>query len=276
VHGNADALACELFAEAIAWALRAHGDDDVSLPGGAGEAPVSAAAWARARAELLLSAAGDERSLERVREALVEKSFLDFAELPRGEALSLATRLETFADGLLLPLRGERRLAERSWLRRVTWVAGVLMTLAVALFAVRTFRDWNTERRDLARRATWSTSSTSAWGTCSSPAQECAQLGYFFHTNQERDPWIVFNLGARRSIARVVVENRQDCCFERAVPLVVSVSDDQKTWREVARRAETFTTWEAKFARVRARYVRLQVKGGAMILHLSRVRILPS
>jgi hypothetical protein len=162
-------------------------------------------------------------------------------------------------------------------LRRLAWFGSVLLAVALLLLAVQSLLDWNDERRDLARKATWTTSSNYPSGGCSSPEQVCVQgVNYFFHTGMEQNPSIVFDLGGRKGISRVVVGNRLDCCPERAVPLVVSVSDDQKTWREVARKTESFTTWQAKFPRVRARYVKLHVAGGAMILHLSRVRILPS
>jgi hypothetical protein len=72
----------------------------------------------------------------------------------------------------------------------------------------------------------------------------------------------------------MIVENRLDCCGERARPLVIEISSDRKKWTQVVRHDDFFTTWRASFPRVRARFVRVRVPGSG-ILHLSRVRILP-
>ncbi|HVR19725.1 MAG TPA: discoidin domain-containing protein, partial [Polyangiaceae bacterium] len=160
--------------------------------------------------------------------------------------------------------------------RRSIRLGGVALALAILVFAVFQTLAWNENRRDLARRAAWTLSSNYPVAGCRSPAQICTESpNYFFHTLQEKNPSVTFDLRSKKGISTVVVENRLDCCPERAVPLVVSVSDDQKRWKEVARRRDTFTSWRAKFPRLRARYVRVHAEGEAMILHLSRVRILP-
>ena len=69
------------------------------------------------------------------------------------------------------------------------------------------------------------------------------------------------------------VKNRGDCCGERAVPLVVEVSDDRKRFREVARRGEDFQFWSAEFEPVTARYVRLR-SPVSTTLHLRQVSVL--
>jgi hypothetical protein len=158
---------------------------------------------------------------------------------------------------------------------RVVRLGSVALVLAVMVIGIVNGVAWNEQRRDLARNASWKTSSTYAAGGCTSPAQSCPESpSYFFHTGQENNPSIVFDLGRQRGFSKIVVENRLDCCNERAIPLVVEVSTDGRKWKQVARRNETFTSWRAKFPSVRARWVRLSAKGFAM-LHLSRVRILP-
>ena len=57
----------------------------------------------------------------------------------------------------------------------------------------------------------------------------------------------------------VKLENRANCCQERAIPVVVEVSVDGETWTQVARRDEPFTTWKPSFPEVATRYVRLRV-----------------
>ena len=58
------------------------------------------------------------------------------------------------------------------------------------------------------------------------------------------------------------------------MPLVVEASPDQKTWTEVARRTEVFETWQPKFAKQNARFLRLRVDRKSW-LHLERVAVHP-
>jgi hypothetical protein len=103
---------------------------------------------------------------------------------------------------------------------------------------------------------------------------ECggARSAMFFHTTEEDKPWVEIDLGAPQKFSRVEVVNREDCCPERAVPLVIEVSDDQKNWRDVARRTEVFREWETTFNQVSARYVRARVDRRS-VLHLVRLTV---
>jgi hypothetical protein len=131
-------------------------------------------------------------------------------------------------------------------------------------------------RRDLAVGKPWRASSKYGFGGgCQSPEQTCPEnVGYFFHTEEERSPWIEFDLGAARSFSVVRVEDRIDFISDRAVPLVIEVSENHRTWRAVARKETEFVTWRASFATVHARWVRLRADKKTW-LHLYRVRIAP-
>lgn len=94
----------------------------------------------------------------------------------------------------------------------------------------------------------------------------------FFHTNEEDSPWVQYDLGEPKTFHEVEVQNRLDCCGDRAVPLVVEVSDDEKSWTQVARMDEPFARWVPTFPPRRARYVRLRVARRS-ILHLEAVAI---
>ena len=59
-----------------------------------------------------------------------------------------------------------------------------------------------------------------------------------------------------------------------AVPLVLEVSDDGASWREVIRRPDVFATWYPTFPAQKARYVRLRVDR-ISTLHLEAVRVHP-
>ena len=101
-----------------------------------------------------------------------------------------------------------------------------------------------------------------------------ASATFFFHTANEAKPSVTFDLKGPKYVSAVFVENRRDCCAERAIPLVIEVSNDNKRFREVARQKDDFTTLAKRFSRVKARYVRLRVDKTSM-LHLAAVRILP-
>ena len=129
-------------------------------------------------------------------------------------------------------------------------------------------------RPELARNAPWRVSSTL-------PEYPAAGRGFstleggpdiFFHTRTEAEPWVEFDLGAGASVESVRVQNRLDCCRDRAALLVVECSADAATWRELARRAEPFYEWTATFARTPARYVRLRAPR-TTTLHLAAVEI---
>jgi hypothetical protein len=109
---------------------------------------------------------------------------------------------------------------------------------------------------------------------CPSPAQDCTESPfYFIHTQDDDKPWLEIDLGSKQRIVGAIIKNREDCCADRAVPLVLAVSNDHRTWKEVARRKDVFGTWSPTFAPVSARWVRVQVQRRSS-LHLSRVSIL--
>ena len=90
---------------------------------------------------------------------------------------------------------------------------------------------------------------------------------YAFHTDKEKNPWAKVDLGAVKTINAVVIENR--ATERRASGLIVSVSEDGKSWQEVWR-AKTFeSTWVVPVTHVdaganvpgcRARFIRLETK----------------
>jgi hypothetical protein len=70
----------------------------------------------------------------------------------------------------------------------------------------------------------------------------------------------------------VIVKNRQDCCHERAVPLMVEVAVEKGHFTEVARREQAFDVWDARFTPHTARYLRLTVTRRSF-LHLESVEV---
>jgi hypothetical protein len=125
---------------------------------------------------------------------------------------------------------------------------------------------------NIARGKPWRASSQS--GECSIEKHTCGggRLPVFFHTNQEQDPWVEIDLGMARIVAVIAVTNREDCCQDEAVPLVLEVSNDRFAWRQVARQDRSFDEWRTRFAPVKARYVRARVARLSK-LHLERISV---
>jgi hypothetical protein len=93
-----------------------------------------------------------------------------------------------------------------------------------------------------------------------------------FHTELERNPWVVIDLPEARPVHWLEVRNRSDCCQDRAVPLTVEVAGDDQQFATVAEQRTPFRVWQVAFAPRRARQVRLRVEGTAYF-HLEGITI---
>jgi len=280
---GAEAVACELSREAIFWALLALREqaassnpsqqgDQVAAPG----APTLTTLWSETPPALLEQAAEGAAALARVRTDLLDKSFADFAELPPAVQKATAERAHAFGDRLIGPLALPQRAQERAWVRRMQLLMVGLVVLVGLGFALRALKQRHDLTLDFAPSASWVASSRfEPECTCHSPEQSCASCpNFFFCTANENHPSIEFDLHQVRSLSAVVVDNRLDCCFERAVPLVVQVSSDHKHWKTVATHKEEFISFRADFPTEQARWVKLYVARHDF-LHLARVRLLP-
>jgi hypothetical protein len=163
-----------------------------------------------------------------------------------------------------------QRLQAQRWRR----VSLCLLLLAFGIFRLALLlRDGIELRTDLAADKPWRASSEAM--PCDPRARRCGDylgMSIFFHTKNEPSPWLEIDLGQAQRISRVRVRNRTDCCSALALPLVVELSQDDKTWREVGRRESDFRTWSARFEPSEARWVRLRVDGEST-LHLERVSV---
>lgn len=253
--GSRSAVIVSLYREAIFEALTAE-----ELARG-GQAPGASLpeVWAAAPPERLLKAAGDERSLEFVRVALLERSPAQFIEVTPDDA----ARVRAFAEALLWDLDAPTRAVEQVQVQRWTRVTLLLVLLVLAALGVRTLL----RGPNLANPKVFKTSST--YPECT-PPNRCGDL--FFHTQNQESPWIDFDLGAVKPVHQVEVTNRSECCAERAIPLIVEVSVDDKQWVQVARRDTDFTVWKASFPSQKARHVRFRVPRNTT-LHFDEVAI---
>jgi hypothetical protein len=266
-HGPAEAVACDLYCQAIYWGLVARRG-----PSGEQEQSTLVQELASADPALIERCAGGADAAARLSERLEHSAFDALARLPAMEQLALLADLAAFADALLDERNPER---ERRWKRRLFWTSAGIVVLSLLAIAWPRILDRWYDRQDLARGKPWTASSRADEGGCESPAQRCnGGDGFFFHTKREKDPWLVIDLDAPQTISSVLVRNRRDCCRERAVPLTIHVSTDQQNWTEVARNSEEFGEWKATFDAVEARWVKLSVPRRTW-LHLRRVRVLP-
>lgn len=263
-NGSSLGLAVSLYREAAYWALAAQSSEH--------QGSTLAELFTRTPQDLLERAAGGAEQLAEVRRALVERSFVETAALPRELLPEEAERARSFVQALL-----ERRLApearvHRLLLQRYVRCGAVLLLLVAGLVVAFTVAQKFRKGPDLAQGKPWRASTST--DVCHPARRRCAGVttGMFFTTAEEVDPWLEIDLGRPMTFNQVEVENRDDCCPDRVVPLVVEVGNDQKTWREVARRQDTFSAWEAQIASQNARYVRLHVPRRT-ILHLNKVAV---
>jgi hypothetical protein len=167
------------------------------------------------------------------------------------------------ATGLVGDLDASRnrldRLIAQRWLR-VLLVVAVLLALGAGVR--RLLRG-----PDLASNVSLRVSST--WNGC---ANDPPCMALLFHTDPEPNPWAELDLGAPKTIQRIEITNRTDCCGDRAVPLIVESSMDRANWTSVGRRDTEFQTWTLTFKPRLARYVKLRVPRDS-VFHLKDVVI---
>lgn len=266
---RSDGSACEMYRQASYWSLCALlAQADPTFQPDDGER-----VWARLDEEVLVKAATGEARVEGLRRALRSGSFVYFAEQTPAEQTALLKELRSVARALLVKIAQRSSTLDGIYLRRA-WRLALLgvFALCVALTpaAIKKVLE---SRAELSAGKAWRASSRNDGAGCTSPAQQCAESpSFFFHTAEESNPWVEFDLGTVQSVHKVRVENRADCCADRADPLIIEISTDQKRWKRASRHEGMFTTWEAEFNPIRGRYVRVRLmKHG--YLHLVGVHI---
>jgi len=260
-----------LYRQASYWELSALGSAATAQP------TDPASVWEELSDELLLPLASDVDERQQLRARLSSGNFVTFAELSEKEQVTTLTALKKLHVALKARFAQQQRGFFALRRQRALRLGGLLVCLVAILVSVMLVRARIARGGDLAYGADWRTSSRySGEEGCLSPDQECTgKTGWFFHTAEgDSAPWIEFDLGSEKAVSKMVVVNRDDCCAERAIPLVVEVSLDQAEFRPVAERHEQFATWHVNFPQARARWVRLRLADPGL-LHLKNVRIFP-
>jgi len=123
---------------------------------------------------------------------------------------------------------------------------------------------------DLAAGKPWIVNST-AYGHPTSGFGPSSEGPLFFHTDAVNGPFVEIDLGAEHVIRSIEVENRTDCCKERALPLDVKVLKGD-TWQLVAERRAWFSIWSYDISPVRAQKIRFE-RPGNEVFHLKRISV---
>ena len=259
------ALAADLYRQSVLWSLAARAPEE--LRDAAPEV-----LWEATGAVELLALPPEPSERSGVEHAVLRADFRSGASLSETERQKLASNLRTVAQSALeLGAPGNKALRALLFQRFVRLFGAALLLAGVVTLALVT-AEYVGRKPNLAAGKPWRTSST--WAECKPEIRTCGAVrsGIFFHTREDPEPWFELDLLTPTAFSEVYIKNRSDSVPDRAVPLVVEVSDDAKTWRAIARKDDTFGTWTASFAPVTARYVRLRVDRRSY-LHLEIVEI---
>jgi hypothetical protein len=95
--------------------------------------------------------------------------------------------------------------------------------------------------------------------------------GSVTHTADELQPWWQVDLQGSRSINKVVVHNRTDCCSERLSNFQLLVSDDGSNWQSYSYPGVAPQQTELPVGRT-GRFVKVQLEGSG-VLSLAEVKV---
>jgi hypothetical protein len=262
-----EAAASELYRQAAYWSLCQLNREELE---GAASHEYSDAVWAKLNDRILSTVVEDADERAEFRASLSRADFVYFGELPADEQTAACLKLRNLSMALLESAAEDRRDYVQAGMRRVYRMGALLGVLCAAIITVVVL----TRPPNLALGAAWKTSSDYGVPGCTSPEQSCSKNnGYFFHTSvEDKDSWVEFDLGPSKRVSRVVLDNRSDCCAERAIPLAIEVSNAEGHWQKVAERDTPFSRWSAKFPPVLARRVRVHLLHSGP-LHLEHVSI---
>ncbi len=256
-----------LLRDSIMWSLRAR----IADAGGFGGDNLSAESLGSEPLLREMVPQDEERTwvVELIADASAEAKEQAVAPAP-GQVI----RLKELAEALVERGDAAARGVEAVWSERLLRIVVPTFVCLIALGVTSALLEQARLNRET--MIPWRASSLVARYSCESPRQGCFHDHFFFHTREQRKPWVEFDLENVPSVSRLVIKNRTDCegCSARAVPLVIEVSDDRKNWKKVARQDADFQVWTAKFPTIHPRWLRLR-GSGKTTLHLKQVRIQP-
>lgn len=261
--GSGAPLAVDLYRQASYWAMCALQPDTATKP--------AAELWNASQAHIHW-AVPDAEQRDRLRTLLVDDTFVEIANRAQQEQAELMAAARALAHASIEALDHPKQTVNRLLLQRLVRIALLVFVALGATLGGLWTHDRLNHVPDLAAGKPWRASST--WAPCEPSVRRCGSLrtDIFFHTAEDATPWLEYDLRAPTRFSSIFVRNRTDAAPDRAIPLMIEVSNDRKVWREVARRKESFRTWTAHFKPQTARYLRLRVARRSY-LHLEKVMV---
>jgi hypothetical protein len=258
--GSGDLLASLLYAESVRATLAALGS---SLDRFDSEPEL------RAELERLLP---ERVEWPRLRQLVEQSSRLDELGSEPTVQSREARALAAVAHALIARARAPERSAHRALVQRfVLFGSSVLVFSLLVIFGIQLGIRMSLGP-DLSVGKAWRASSSYAGFSPATGECDGRKTKIFFHTAEEVQPWVEYDLASPTTIRRVDVRNRTDCCPDRAFPLALEVSRDGQQWQELARRDTQSYKWTIKLAPTEARYVRLKALKRTF-LHLEAIEI---
>jgi hypothetical protein len=260
--GSTAPVAANLFRQALYWALLAQN------PAGAPQSPE--AVWSSADPALLAKVSSDEAELARVGAAM-RMTFVELGDSAPDLQRKIADQLHRAANRVVTQAQAVLWKLEWVKLQRVLRLALAVVVCAISIALVIALLP---AKLDLAKGKPWHTSSVGI--ECHPEKSDCGGVttDIFFHTKLETNPWFEYDLGSPVAFSSLTIRNRSDFGPERAVPMVVEVSNDDKKFKEIAHREDSFSTWKPSFPTQHARYLRLRVPRETCF-HLEAVKVHP-
>lgn len=161
-----------------------------------------------------------------------------------------------------------RALVELSRVLAAAGLVALLSTAVVAMVSPAARR--RLFPRDLAAGRPW-TASSADQGLPATGTGPSSEGNLFFHTLNEHDPFVEIDLGGEHVVRGVRIDNRVDCCQERAPPLNVEIWTGTG-WQLIAQRRTVFEVWRSDVGPVRTSKIRFR-RPGESYFHLRRISV---
>jgi hypothetical protein len=193
------------------------------------------------------------------------------ASLAAAQRKAFALGLHDFVTAIAEPLEFEANRLGRALFSRYTRVTLVAVAILAVIAMIGSWISAKFEKPNVAlHRPVEVSSQYPGAGEDHSLLVDGDRTNLGFHTDCSGG-WVIIDLGAPKNIEKVVVYNRSEYP-ERAVPLIIEVSNDHQNFRQVAEKREVFDKWAAKGLNAQGRYVKLRNTTSACF-HLSEVEV---
>jgi hypothetical protein len=194
--------------------------------------------------------------IESLRNVVTASDPFAIERFPTETARGAVDGLES-ATRWLATLVESRSPARLRWVRRIRLAAAAIAALALTVWFAR----WALSPPNVALHKP-ARSSSIDFDTQASGAVDGELNGRFgFHSQLEDSPWLSIDLERPCLLKTVEIYGRGDCCYDQSIPLVLEVSDDDRSYRPIAERTTPFNEndpWVVKPPGERARFVRLR------------------